>query len=743
MNVIHKALTNKKVCKFGIYLAFLFFINISISYALTDSNQSNNVMNISIDVVETEVLSFSFVHYAEDESDDVDGYDSLVSDQTEFISNVYPIRDETPFFVREESDFIEIDKSKANCSLVKDLARKVGVSSMNTSKVIGIISGASSNKYASGMAGFACGGTSTQVVIVTEETGAGDNKEASGAHEVGHTYGLCDEYNLSDFRIRDDNKTSSSGLGCPNGDKNEDGLLDSECINTYGVSGLKGCPVENQDLIIDIYFKDQGVNYAVNMYGSRPNKTSDKRRWVNNQTYSHLLSELNGTGEVICTDKELIIVSGNINKSFNTTLDNFYIVKGGCYVNETIVSAPANVTVLKIEQKGIGGVVLNLLSRVIDYFITGDGGELTEINEMPFVFVMLYNENATTFNFINQSNNASLTQRNVTPNTPSINITYPQGGENLQSKFNITWNATDADGDNVYYAVLISDDGGGNYTTLDIDLNQTYYELNPDDFDGGTNYMIKVLATDGVNTGSNVSNTFTLVPQLNINSLSASPSPQGFGENVTITANITDINGTSDIDTVLVGITPPNEQQTNHTMNYASGDLWKYNFTDFTNGTYTYTVYANDSTGLTDSASGTFEMYVNLYINIKTLNNSYVDNKLVNITDPPAVTVRLGQPDIVEVDKSKTKYADISKEHVNGDNITVENNFAKLNAYPFIVKAGEEQSLELTKKAGLLASSVRLGIVSEDDLFTSVEYFDGEKWVWFNLTKKECLPLDS
>ena len=61
-----------------------------------------------------------------------------------------------------------------------------------------------------------------------------------------------------------------------------------------------------------------------------------------------------------------------------------------------------------------------------------------------------------------------------------------------------------------------------------------------------------------------------------INSISGTPTPQGFGENVTVTANITDINGTNDIDTVLIGITPPGESETNYSMVNVSNDTWQF-----------------------------------------------------------------------------------------------------------------------------------------------------------------------
>ena len=103
-----------------------------------------------------------------------------------------------------------------------------------------------------------------------------------------------------------------------------------------------------------------------------------------------------------------------------------------------------------------------------------------------------------------------LLERNVTSNTPSITLTYPAGSEKFEEPFNITWNASDADNDTLYYAVLISSDNGTNYITLDFDLNQTYYEIDPNNYDYGEAYVIKVLATDSVNTNESVVGNLTI-----------------------------------------------------------------------------------------------------------------------------------------------------------------------------------------------------------------------------------------
>src|SRR5437899_356605 len=54
------------------------------------------------------------------------------------------------------------------------------------------------------------------------------------AHEIGHTYGLCDEYDSNVWHDQD-NVLFSTNL-CPNGDSDNNGILDSTCLDNP-----KGC----------------------------------------------------------------------------------------------------------------------------------------------------------------------------------------------------------------------------------------------------------------------------------------------------------------------------------------------------------------------------------------------------------------------------------------------------------------------------------------------------------------------
>ena len=120
---------------------------------------------------------------------------------------------------------------------------------------------------------------------------------------------------------------------------------------------------------------------------------------------------------------------------------------------------------------------------------------------------------------------------------------------------------------------LVNINSTGDVMASDSDNNTlTFYYSSPfnstglwqPDCKSSGNYLMLVEVTDGslsdwqyVNVQVNES---CPIPSIS----PKAPNVQGFGENVTITANVT--REGAEIDTVLVGIKPPNGQETNYTM---------------------------------------------------------------------------------------------------------------------------------------------------------------------------------
>jgi len=116
------------------------------------------------------------------------------------------------------------------------------------------------------------------------------------------------------------------------------------------------------------------------------------------------------------------------------------------------------------------------------------------------------------------------------------------------------------------------------------------------------------------------------------------PNPQGFGLNTTIQAEVT----TALYDDVKVGITSPGGSETNYSMYKVCG-YHQYNYSSWQNGTFNYTIYANDTYGKENfSNTDDFDIYVNLSIQVKTIKDVYGVGETVNLTDPPGSTDDVG-----------------------------------------------------------------------------------------------------
>jgi hypothetical protein len=96
----------------------------------------------------------------------------------------------------------------------------------------------------------------------------------------------------------------------------------------------------------------------------------------------------------------------------------------------------------------------------------------------------------------------------VSVHTPTVTVLSPNGGEQWgqNTPESISWQGADADGGPVYYNVLFSHDGGANWLPLANLITATSLSLHATYFPGTDQALIRVVATDGVNTASDDSN---------------------------------------------------------------------------------------------------------------------------------------------------------------------------------------------------------------------------------------------
>jgi len=95
-----------------------------------------------------------------------------------------------------------------------------------------------------------------------------------------------------------------------------------------------------------------------------------------------------------------------------------------------------------------------------------------------------------------------LDEQIISANAPSVTVTLPNGGEFWDGQEMVTWTANDPDGDPLLFTVLYSGDEGSTWRVLDSKIESTQLIVDTQGLNGTDSALIRVLATDGGNTGS-------------------------------------------------------------------------------------------------------------------------------------------------------------------------------------------------------------------------------------------------
>ena len=115
-----------------------------------------------------------------------------------------------------------------------------------------------------------------------------------------------------------------------------------------------------------------------------------------------------------------------------------------------------------------------------------------------FVYLLPYPEGATRLGLFHDE--MLLDERAASPHAPELFLESPSGGETWYDIHTMAWTASDADGDDLTFAVFYSHDGGGAWTPVAMDLTETSYRLDTTSLPGGEEVLIRVLASDGFHT---------------------------------------------------------------------------------------------------------------------------------------------------------------------------------------------------------------------------------------------------
>jgi hypothetical protein len=127
-------------------------------------------------------------------------------------------------------------------------------------------------------------------------------------------------------------------------------------------------------------------------------------------------------------------------------------------------------------------------------------------DHIPFTFKIPLENHTNAIEIRNEQGDA-LYRKAISNNPPTVNLEHPNGGEVIEAGtvYDIQWLSDDADNDTIIHTVAYSDDGGENWIPLAFDHEDTRYMWNTSYLPDGSRYLIKVLASDGVNTAEDFS----------------------------------------------------------------------------------------------------------------------------------------------------------------------------------------------------------------------------------------------
>ncbi len=233
---------------------------------------------------------------------------------------------------------------------------------------------------------------------------------------------------------------------------------------------------------------DKGRCYIMSACGGAP-------WWVQTEMYNRLLTGwFNPSG----ADPEAIRISGAIYRNGSGRLDPFRTRTSDRIASPGLAG---NYSVVLLDSRG---------RELARYGLNASFAGEIYTDVYGFMFYAAFNEELRTIELRDPSGRV-LAARGASSNRPQVSVTSPKAGEvvsNVTGTFLITWEGKDADGDLLYYTVLVSSDGGGTWIPLAGDVTASSIGWNPTPYEGSEDYVVKVIVSDGFYSSEGLSGKF-------------------------------------------------------------------------------------------------------------------------------------------------------------------------------------------------------------------------------------------
>jgi hypothetical protein len=337
---------------------------------------------------------------------------------------------------------------------------------------------------------------------------------ATVAHEIGHLYNLGEEYkggfyntsvNMPPYGYKGkdwfDNKKPASGTNKEvKTSKHGDGVNISKNLHPFEV-GSRG-------------LLEDSINF---MGGS----AAIDNIWITPSVWRHLFNAFlvkSNNAPKENEDKNIIALqpSGYITESGELKLE--YPWKVTYVEDEPEIQTDIQTGTYEIQALDVAGTVLarqyfTPIFSPVTY--NGQSNAPSESNKFSLNNVSIpFPEGTAKFNFI--KDNTLIKEIPVNGKAPTVSLTTQTDSGEFSENKTIEWEGNDPDGDKLYYTVEYSHNGL-QWLVLKSDITDSQLTVDFSLLPGGENAVIRVIASDGINSSKSDSNTFkvpTKPPQL-------------------------------------------------------------------------------------------------------------------------------------------------------------------------------------------------------------------------------------
>ena len=312
------------------------------------------------------------------------------------------------------------------------------------------------------------------------------------------------------------------------------------------------------------------------------------QNWICPQCYANLT----GPKFKNNNDPQVLFVSGIVFSNDTVDLQPFYYFSEGYADLEPGNSGNYTLRFLDAAQQVLSDIDFNMTYEP-DFNVTGFG------------FAVPYPNGVGQIQLLHED--TVIASRSVSNNPPTVNLIYPSNSEVLTSGENVTiqWQADDPDADPLSYTVLYTPDNGSSWIPIQTDVADTCVNWTvPNDHPNGQ-CQIKVIASDGVNTGEAFSNGTFSIKRHDLAVADVAACKPVVVENCTLPINVTVWNNGNFSEATCVELYANTTMIHAEPVSLAGGSVTTFNFewnvTGFDCGNYTVSASIEPVSGEVDT----------------------------------------------------------------------------------------------------------------------------------------------